>query len=289
MQNDFLPATSASDLVCPVCQLPLAKGSRTYTCQKGHSFDRAREGYVNLLIRQTKGIHGDNRAMLTARRDFLDKGYYAMLSAALAESLVTRLHGGAHLLDAGCGEGYYSAKIMERAERDGKHLHLLGIDISKEALRLADKRQKNAEWAVGSLYSLPVRSASQDAITCLFAPLSIGEFYRTLKPNGILAVAVPDARHLFGLKSLLYDTPYENEVRDEKIEGFVCEEVLTLADKIRLTSQADMQALFGMTPYAYRTSAEGRRRLSLCTELETEICFKLFLYRRDDAPPSLDK
>ena len=93
-------------------------------------------------------------------------------------------------------------------------------------------------------------------------------------------MAVPGERHLFGLKQVLYDEPYENPQKDTALEGFLLEATYQVERKITLTSAADIQALFAMTPYYYRTPAEGRARLSEMQSLESEISFKLLIYRR---------
>ena len=265
-----------STLVCPVCRASLDRSAHAYVCPNGHTYDRAKEGYVNLFMNQKRGAHGDNRAMILARRDFLDRGYYEPLSSCLASAIAERLGKGAHLFDAGCGEGYYTACVAGALE----DAHVLGIDISKEALRLACRRLPCAEFAVGSLYDLPVASESQDALVCLFAPLAAEEFRRVLKKNGVFAMAVPGERHLFGLKQVLYDEPYENPQKDTSLEGFLLEATYQVERKITLSSAADIQALFAMTPYYYRTPAEGRARLSEMQSLESEISFKLLIYRR---------
>ncbi len=265
-----------TDLVCPKCRAPLVCMAHTYACPAGHSYDRAREGYVNLLLNQKRGTHGDNRGMILSRRDFLDRGYYGALAERLSLALAERLGKEAHLCDAGCGEGYYTEAVARRLEC----AHVLGIDISKEALRLAGKRLPNACFAVGSLYDLPIEDSSQDALICLFAPLAAEEFHRVLKPNGIFAMAVPGVRHLFGLKRVLYDSPYENPQKDTALEGFALEEECAIDTVATIRSSKDIEALFAMTPYFYRTPAEGRARLATLETLETEISFRLLIYRR---------
>lgn len=265
-----------TDLLCPKCRAPLSVSARTYACPNGHSYDRAKEGYVNLFLNQKRGTHGDNREMILARRDFLDRGYYSPLANRLSEAVAERIGNGAHVLDAGCGEGYYTHAVVSRLE----NVQALGIDISKEALKLACKRLPNAEFAVGSLYDLPVLDASQDALVCLFAPLALEEFHRVLKKDGIFFMAVPGVRHLLGLKRVLYDAPYENPQKDTALDGFVLEEDYAVDALTEIASQKDIAALFAMTPYYYRTPAEGRARLATLDRLETEISFRLLVYRK---------
>ena len=114
----------AAPLECPVCGRALGASGTACTCPSGHSFDIAREGYVNLLAPQhrTRGIDGDTAEMLRARRRFLGAGHYAPLRDLLAEKTAALLGGNAaarpprrrHVLEVGCGEGYYIGGIADR-------------------------------------------------------------------------------------------------------------------------------------------------------------------------------
>ena len=268
--------------VCPHCGQLLRKkeDARALVCPIGHSYDVSREGYVNLLLRMTRSAHGDNREMLLARRAFLEGGYYAPLASAAGKLLCARLEDGARILDAGCGEGYYTEAIAEAMRTAGKRAELFGVDISREAVRLCAKRACAPVTAVASLYELPIADGSFDALVCFFSPQSDAEFHRVLKDGGYLLMAVPDARHLYGMKRVLYDTPYENEVKDPYIEGFRLIDEVGVSDVITLRLPSDIAALFSMTPYYYRTPREGHSRLSALDTLETEIAFRLFLYEK---------
>ncbi len=268
--------------ICPHCKRSLQKkeGARALSCENGHSYDVSREGYVNLLLRMTKNTHGDNKEMLLARRAFLEGGYYASLAGTAASMLASRLVSGARVLDAGCGEGYYTEALARELEAQGKRALLYGVDISKEAVRLCAKRACAPVTAVASLYELPIASESLDALICFFAPQSELEFHRTLKAGGLLLMAVPDARHLYGMKEILYSVPYENEVKDPHIDGFRLAEEARVCDRITLRSQSDIAALFSMTPYYYRTPREGHARLRALDTLDTEIAFRIFLYEK---------
>lgn len=276
-------STTETVLICPHCGEALRKSefSRSLSCQNGHSYDIAREGYVNLLLRMTRTSHGDSKEMLLARRAFLEGGYYGELAGAAASMLAARLSSGAIVLDAGCGEGYYTEAIFEAMRAAGKSLSLYGVDISREAVKLCAKRACAPMTAVASLYELPVASKSLDALICFFAPQSDAEFYRVLKTGGLLLMAVPDARHLYGMKEILYDTPYENEVKDPHLDGFRLLEEAKVAQAITLKSQSDIAALFSMTPYYYRTPREGHARLLALDTLDTEIAFCIFLYEKN--------
>lgn len=128
------------NLRCPVCAGALEKRAGAYLCPKNHSFDIAKSGYVNLLLNSSQGHHGDDKLMVRARRDFLDKGYYDRFIAAVADAAAEFTPPEATVLDAGCGEGIYSLAVLRAIEKAGKHGELLGVDISKTALQYASKR-----------------------------------------------------------------------------------------------------------------------------------------------------
>ena len=185
-------------LICPVCGLPLEKTERTYRCEKGHSYDIAKKGYVNLMMSQSssKKRHGDDKLMVAARRDFLDKGYYAPLQKAVVEAAAKFAADGAVIIDAGCGEGYYTAAAAEKLP----DADIYGIDISKDALIYAAKRSRELTLAAASASDIPIQSGCADVIVSIFAPIFPDEAARLLCDNGVIVRAVPLEEHLFGLK-----------------------------------------------------------------------------------------
>ena len=149
---------------CPLCSAPLTRGERAYTCPAGHSFDRSAAGYVHLLPANRKHSQnpGDDKAMVAARSAFLDKGYYAPLREALCALALrdTADLPAPALLDSGCGEGYYTQGLFQALAQAGRTPELAGVDISKFALRRAARRVKEGEFAVASVYHLPVADCS---------------------------------------------------------------------------------------------------------------------------------
>ena len=271
--------------ICPVCGDALTAGTNVYRCPKGHSFDRARSGYVNLLRGQTGGNHGDDREMLRARQRFLESGCYAFLRDGVAAVLAETALPKGMALDAGSGEGYYTEAIF----RVMHERTCLALDISKDAVDMTAKRLHAAgiacETAVASVYKLPLANNSLACVTSIFSPLAVGEFRRVLCLEGVLAVVVPLERHLMGLKKVLYDTPYLNTpgmTEEDAPDGFVLEKRITLTSSFRLTAQDTIMDLFRMTPYYHRTPPDGRKRLESLNQLETEACFGLLVYRRKE-------
>ncbi len=267
--------------ICPKCKNPLTVTvGGAAKCPLGHSYDRAREGYYNLLLSSARGVHGDNREMVTARRAFLDTGAYLPLAERVAELACLHTPSGGVLLDCGCGEGYYTHMISAKAADVNKTLHIHGFDISKEAVRLTAKRDRALTLAVASSYDIPLADGSVDTAVNVFSPLALEETRRVLRSGGSFVMAIPAERHLFGLKSVLYDTPYLNTVESDELPDFELVSRERIAYTLTLDTQEKIHSLFMMTPYAYRTSQEGRERLAALTSLETEVEFYVFVYKK---------
>lgn len=272
--------------ICPVCGKKLFREGNALRCETGHSFDRARSGYVNLLLSGGKHakIPGDNKQMVLSRRAFLEKGFYRPMADALCRETAEELNGlsSPAVLDAGCGEGYYTALLYQALTDAGMKPRLLGIDISKFAAEKAAKHfSGNDEVQIGaaSIFHMPVAEKSCDAVVTLFAPFCREEFLRVLKPGGLFVMVIPGARHLFGLKKAIYNQPYLNEVGDYAIEGMEFLRSVPVDGEIHLEGDEIMQ-LFEMTPYYYKTSAEGQARAAALRALTTETSFEILLYRK---------
>ena len=266
---------------CPVCGGPVSQQGRTLRCERGHSFDLSAEGYVNLL-QNAKAETGDGREMVAARRRFLEGGYYACLRDTLAD-LAEKFTGGREhpaFFDAGCGEGYYTAGVFGRLCRPGRELAAVGFDLSRTAVRLAARRKSGACFAVAGIFDLPVRDGCADMVLSVFAPVAGAEFARVLRPGGYLIVAAPGPRHLFGLKEVLYDRPYENEEAQFSIPGMRQTDIVRVGGTVHLTGAQAVRDLFAMTPYFWHTPADGIRRLEGVSKLETPAEFSVHVLTR---------
>lgn len=264
------------NFVCPICKGPLSEEGGCAKCQNGHSYDRAKAGYYNLLLSSDGKNHGDNALMVEARRKFLDTGAYKALADKVSE-LLRKYMGGKKLLDVGCGEGYYT-DIVARAL--GVEFSVSGFDISRDAVKHAARRNKDIEFAVASAYRIPVADESFDGVINMFSPLAREEIYRTLKPGGIFVMAIPGEDHLFGLKEATYKTPYKNQVSDPTLSGFELMETVNIKYVLNLDSSEKIKSLFMMTPYAYRTGTDGRERVLSLENLTTDADFVVFVYKK---------
>ncbi len=259
-------------LICPVCGEALQFEDRTARCSKGHCFDIAREGYVNLLRSNRPGdAMGDDKLSARARRDFLNKGYYGALQNALRALFADRQ---GSVLDICCGEGYYTAALGENP-----NLRVYGFDISREMVRLAAKRG-NGTYFVANMASIPVEAESMDYATHLFAPFIEEAFCRVLRPGGRLFTVIPGKYHLWGLKQALYETPYENDEKLPETKELRLISVEKVSDQITLASQEDIQAVFRMTPYYFHTSQADKAKLEDLQTLKTPVEFVIAEYEK---------
>ena len=268
---------------CPRCGLELTStDEKTRKCSLGHSYDRAKEGYFNLLLSSVGGTHGDNIEMVRARRDFLSFGYYEPMATRVAERVLSVHPTGGILLDMGLGEGYYTDLVEREIYSRDEDSCVLGFDISKDAVKLASRRNKRISLAVASSYSVPLGDGKVDTVLNLFSPMALTEVSRVLKPNGHFVFVYPGEDHLFGLKEAVYDTPYKNKPEPSEIEGFE----LVFSEEIRYTVTIDgrerVSALFMMTPYAYRTGKRERERALTLDSVTTELDFVINVYRKAD-------
>jgi 23S rRNA (guanine745-N1)-methyltransferase len=269
---------------CPICAAPLAREGNTYRCPNRHSYDVAREGYVHLLPANKKhsANPGDDRDMAAARTRFLDGGWYAPLRDTLCRLAEEYTGPAPAVLDAGCGEGYYTAGIFERLKNKKDSVSLAGVDLSKSALKKAARRTPEGEFAVASVYHLPAADGAADLLVDCFAPLALEEYRRVLKPGGVFLYVVPAPRHLLELKAVLYDTPYENPEESPEYDGFTRLGITKVESQMDLPAPALMD-LFRMTPYVWKTPREGIARLEALSSLTVTAAFHIHAYRRTDA------
>lgn len=266
--------------VCPKCGEAMTEDGRIAVCKNKHSYDKSREGYVNLLLTSRGGTHGDNREMVLARRRFLARGYYRPLADKVAEAVLRVTPRCGTLLDAGSGEGYYT-DIAEQALtiRDGES-SVHAFDISKEAVREVSKKNKRINLAVAGSYAMPLADGSVCTVMNTFSPLAREEVHRVLREDGAFVMAVPGEEHLYDLKEILYDTPYKNTYKDPALEGFELLSEERIKYRFNMESREEIMDLFMMTPYAYRTPKESRGRLIEMPSLECTADFILLTYRK---------
>lgn len=265
---------------CPVCRKKLTLQEKSLVCENKHLYDISKKGYVNLLMSQksSDARHGDSKEMIVARMNFLNLGYYEKLLNHVLDIIYNHSFNEVSILDIGCGECYYTSHIRERIECFNPVIY--GIDISKDALIYGYKRDKKLNLSVASAFDVPVLDESFDIVLNMFAPHSENEYSRILKSDGILVRVFPSTHHLWEFKSAIYDNPYKNEDPSINIDNFELISNESLTYTIELKSNDEIQSLFKMTPYSYKTSENDERKVESLNNLSTTVDFKILVYKK---------
>lgn len=262
-------------VICPVCGAKLNTEDRTWRCEAGHCFDVARQGYVNLLpVSQKHSLRpGDTREQVAARKAFLDSGVYAPIADMLAE--LTAAEDPSAMLDVGCGEGYYLTQVQNRLPR----LEGWGIDISKDAVRYAAVRNKQARFLTATASRLPFADGQFDVLSSMFALTLPEEFSRVLKDGGCFLQVTAGAEHLMGLKSVIYPEIHRKEKAAETaLAGFTLQEERMLEFDFTLEGSDAVMQLLAMTPHYLRITKEGLQRAQETQRLSdrAQVCFRVY-------------
>ncbi|MDH4162857.1 MAG: methyltransferase domain-containing protein [Nitrospirota bacterium] len=280
-------------LQCPVCRNPLLLSADGFQCSKNHSFDASREGYVNLLLAHKKHSRepGDSKEMIQSRRRFLDRGHYTGVSegindAAAAALSAPRAEPAVHILDAGCGEGFYLKRLKDSLASlpaPQAVAVLYGMDISKFAVQLAARRDRTVNWFVASVNELPIADSSLDLVLNVFSPVIVSEFDRVLKEQGTLVIASPGPTHLHSLRKLIYP-----EAREHKPSSAVEEtgKILSLSAQTRITYSLELQDretildLLAMTPYVWTIDRAAKATVESLDRLQLDVDVEIRTFRK---------
>ena len=264
------------DLLCPVCGAELNRLDNRFVCPRGHSFDIARQGYVNLLtVQQKHSLNpGDTREQVLSRREFLEADFYAPIAQALIDT-AKGLDISGPVLDVGCGEGYYSSRLAHALGAP-----LTGLDISKEAVRCAAGKYKDAQWLCATASHIPVADGSAALLTSLFALTAPEEFHRVLQPGGYFFQVLAAQDHLLGLKAIIYDhLTFKEKDTEPEFPGF--KRVQSVPIRFSFTVKGkQVQNLLSMTPHVFRITKEGAARLANTPRLTDTASCVLNVFRR---------
>lgn len=256
---------------CPKCNSKLVLNEKTYRCVNNHCFDVSKEGYVNLLLKNSTN-HGDNKDMVIARRNFLEHDYYKPMADALLAEIKTHPHD--VMIDLGCGEGYYTNYLTNELG-----CTMYANDLSKEAIRLAAKQNKAINYFIASSAELPLPDNSIDVATCIFSYIDFQEYHRILKTDGFLLTVMPASKHLFELKEAIYDTPYLNEEKIPTSEYFELVKQIPVHYEFTLPSTEAIEELFTMTPYYFKTSIKDKAKIKELDSLKVHASFLINVYQ----------
>jgi hypothetical protein len=278
-------------LICPVCGASLAQVDRSLKCPQAHSFDIAREGYVNLLIRHKRPkITGDSKDMLRARRNFLDRGHYTPLSDAINEQVQRYLAAESTesvptcIAEVGCGEGYYVGRLQRHLDGQlgQRNLRYFGLDISKEAARLAAKRYREVCFFVADAKKkILLAGGSVRVLLNVFAPRNVVEFDRIAAQDGMLLIAIPAPDHLIELRSELGLLDIEANKRQRVVEqlagAFKLAGEQSIAYEMQLGGQ-ELVDLVQMTPNYWHVARERLDSIKTLERIRTRASFVLIKF-----------
>ncbi|MFK7772530.1 MAG: methyltransferase domain-containing protein [Saprospiraceae bacterium] len=269
-----------SIIICPNCKSLLHPLEKTLKCENGHSFDFSKGGYINLILanQKKKNNPGDNKLMLDARDSFLDTGHYDFLIEHIEEMIKSLgLFSSSkdeviHLLDLGCGTGYYTRNIFKQ-----QFFEKIGVDISKIGIAKASKQDKTSTYLVGSAFNLPIQDKSVDLLLNIFAPVYLEELKRVLKSGGYFIKVIPTGDHMKEVAELVYEEfiPHQSTIQDD-LESNSMFEIIKVEDlkKIISLSEPDLLNFISMTPYLYKFKKE---QLESLKELSITISFKIII------------
>ena len=261
---------------CPICHVNLAAHEKTFVCDNNHHFDKAKEGYVNLLpvqFKQSKNP-GDNKSMVNARRDFLEKGYYQPLVDYIRTLYIKHTNGEGNFVDAGCGEGFYTH------QHKTNHNQVYAVDIAKEAVKKAAKKYKTCQFSVATLSQLPFKNATVKWIMSVYAPILEAEFTRILEDDGYLLTVTPAPKHLYELKALIYQDAQEHNIEREPIEHLTLIHQEQLNYTMTLATGNDTLNLLMMTPFAFKATDKVKEEIAHTSNFQCQAEFLIKLYKK---------
>lgn len=244
--------------ICPVCGGKVEVVEyKSIICPNRHTFDFAKQGYINMLTRSMQVNY--DKELFVARQDIIRKHrLYDSLHTRLLRVIKkeTKNNPQSLLLDAGTGEGSHLVRILDQTEDP---LTGIGIDISKEGIRLAASKSDTAMWLVGDLANIPVKNDSLHAIINILSPANYQEFKRVLAGNGLMIKVVPGINYLAELRDAILDEQKRSFTNEETISLFkehftdVSMEKLTYTKQL---NQAGLQDLIKMSPLSWNADQE---------------------------------
>ncbi|MBE6597909.1 MAG: hypothetical protein E7638_00540 [Ruminococcaceae bacterium] len=291
-------------LLCPTCGEGLGRVGKSLVCRKGHTFDLAKSGYVNLLPPgKGKNAHtGDDRGMVEARVNFLCRGFYNNISDKTADLLAEYAvpkGNTVSICDMGSGEGWHSCRIAERTGAlTGKDTVLLGFDASKHAGDKASKLSRRmglmpkdgigaphegrcgAYFLPANIFHTPLKDSSVSAALSMFAPVAWDEAARILSDDGILIVVSSGRDHLIEMRRLIYSDVHLSDDTISPTEGFGETAKHALRYTVTLPDKEAIADLFMMTPFCYKTTESGKARLFAKDSLDITVEVTYTVYRK---------
>lgn len=244
---------------CPVCHGKMEVTDQyVVTCENRHTFDVAKQGYVNFMTHAATSMYG--KELFEARKQIIESGLYMPLHLEIVKLLQTFRHD-IKVLDTGCGEGSHLAKMKQQFEEiTGQHMIAAGIDIAKEGIITAGRNYGDIIWCVGDLAKSPFQKSSFDVILNILSPANYKEFRRLLSPNGYVVKVVPQSGYLQQLRELFFadseKESYSNALTVERFkENFNDVTVKRISQTVKINEEL-VPKLLHMTPMGWHQIAD---------------------------------
>lgn len=244
-------------LKCPICSSPFEPGNngKSLVCGRGHNFDLARQGYVNFCGGSMGKLY-EKKELFRARRNVYEAGFFNGVEEAAGACLRELFPGGgAVVVEAGCGEGSFLSSM----ERSNPENHYIGLDISKNAVKMAAQGSAGISWLVADVCKMPIRDGCVDCMIDMLTPANYTEFNRVLKPGACIIKIIPGASYLRELRQRLGLDQYENKGVDSfffrHFELLMQKQVKYVFD----CGPAISEDIFVMTPMSEKQEENGRR------------------------------
>jgi len=274
-------------LACPVCGAALTVGVTDAACRNGHTFDRARSGYLNLLLSHQKqsAEPGDSPDMMHSRRAFLQAGFYDPIAEAASATMTESLTGRTdpHVADLGCGEGFFTARVHRAvATSVSAAATCYGVDISRPGIKMATTYDRGIDWVVASLHRSPFLARSLDAALSMFAPIDAADVRRVLRDDGVLVTVTPGPDHLDSLRGLIYASVQAHPHMPALMaDDTLFERIASTRVRYPIVVDAPQQImnLLVMTPFYWNISRATRGRVEALSSLALTVDAYVSVFR----------
>jgi len=246
---------------CPVCNSPMkVVDLKSLICLNNHTFDFAKQGYVNMMTRSVDS-HYDKKLFEARQKIIMESNLYKPLHAWVANVIKEHLKltkGPVMVFDAGCGEGSHLQRII--AECKNEAITGLGLDISKEGIRMAAGNYEDSIWLVGDLANSPLADHSCYVILNILSPANYFEFKRILVPDGLIVKVVPRANYLKELREVFYDNTDKSVYKNDETvslfkQHFHLVDIISLNYTKELT-KTELTNFVQMTPLTWNLNRE---------------------------------
>lgn len=250
--------------LCPICNKKMKYfDPGRIVCSNKHNYDLARSGYINLLLKTAKTDY-DKKLFRSRNIIFKSKFYEPLIeqvSALILKQDFSKNSNKLKILDAGCGEGSHITQIVDCLSASSAiEVTSFGIDISKDAIKIASKNYPGIVWCVGDLTRIPFTNSQFNVILSLLSPSNYVEFNRVISEDGILLKVIPNEHYLYELRRYFYDKTDKEKYSNKKViehfkRSFLAIEIQQISYQIPI-NQEDLEHFIKMTPLTWKASTE---------------------------------